>query len=299
MDVSALQLALAGLIGLIAGIFGGLAGIGGSMIMLPGLAWVFGYPDGRASLHHVYMAAAMSVNVAVAVPSAIRHHKAGAVRVDLLRVILPSTVVAIIGGVLLSNRVDGAQLRLMLAGFIVFYCVTQLIALFRRHDKEDGQAAKDPERAMPLRLVLAGALVGLVAGLLGIGGGVLMVPILQVACGVKLRHAIATSSAAICLSAAFGASLKLWTLSGHGESAGTALALALAMAPTAVLGAWIGAALTHSLPLRAVRVAIIVLLVVAASRLAGLWGGPASTADRPALAPESAPMSPGGDAPAG
>ncbi len=61
-------LCVAGL-GMGAGLIGGLAGVGGSLIMLPGLHLL--YPDAAADDHHLYVAAAMSVNVAVAIPSAL------------------------------------------------------------------------------------------------------------------------------------------------------------------------------------------------------------------------------------
>jgi uncharacterized membrane protein YfcA len=105
-------------------------------------------------------------------------------------------------------------------------------------------------------------------GLLGLGGGVMLVPLLQLLCRVPLKKAIATSSAVICATALVGAGLKMGSLARLGQSAGAALALALAMGPTAVLGGAIGAKLTHALPVRAVRVVVTVLLGVAAWRLA-------------------------------
>ena len=66
-------------IGLMAGTLGGLLGVGGSVIMIPALTAIFG-PE-----QHLYQAAAMAVNVGVAVPAAWRHHGAGAARRDVLR----------------------------------------------------------------------------------------------------------------------------------------------------------------------------------------------------------------------
>ena len=101
-------------------------------------------------------------------------------------------------------------------------------------------------------------------------------------CKVKLRQAIATSSAVICLTAMIGAALKLWSLPGLYAAAGLngpaavwrALILAGCMAPTAVIGARIGAGLTHRLPLAWVRAVITIMLIVAAIGLArkGLVG---------------------------
>lgn len=263
-----LDVVTAGLIGLAAGLLGGLAGVGGSMVMIPGLALAL-RDDDPASAHHVYMAAAMTVNVIVSLPAAVRHHKARAVRFDLARVILPSMAVMIGVGVLISNRIHGEQLQKALAAFIAVYA---LYTMFRVVRKEP-EPPPDRERTGVGRLVVIGGLTGLVAGLLGLGGGVLLVPLSLFVCRLPIRNAIAVSSAVMALSAVVGASLKMATLGPeHGRSAGEALLLAAAMAPTAFAGGYLGASLTHRLPLGAVRLAVSVLLLVVAARLAGVFG---------------------------
>lgn len=260
-----LQLIEAIAIGFGAGCIGGIAGIGGSMVMLPGLALAFGYPD--PSIHHVYMAAAMAVNMAVAIPAARRHRRAGAVRDELLRRILPPMAVSIVVGVLVSNLIDARWLRLGLALFIAAYCLLSFAALAMRRPDHTGH----DERTSAPALAGVGIVAGLLGGLLGIGGGVVMVPALQVICRVPLRQAIATSAGVMWLTALIGAALKLATLHTHGHHVGEALVLALAMAPGALLGARLGASLAHSLPLPIVRAVIATILTIAAARMADIW----------------------------
>src|SRR5690606_33119046 len=99
MVIGPLDLVAAALIGLAAGLIGGLAGIGGSVIMLPGMAWAFGYPEGDHSRHHLYMAAAMVVNVIVAVPAALRHHRERAIQFPVLKRLLPPMLIGVASGV--------------------------------------------------------------------------------------------------------------------------------------------------------------------------------------------------------
>jgi uncharacterized membrane protein YfcA len=261
--MSPLDIAIIATIGLAAGALGGLAGIGGSLVMLPGLVLFLGYETSQT--YHTYMAAAMMVNIAVSVPAAIRHNKAGAVRFDVARSILPVMAVSIIVGVLISDQDSKSFiLQFLLACFIGVYCLINLARFFRK----SAEPTAEHERIKPLQLGAIGAGTGVVAGLLGIGGGIVMIPLLQIFSRLNIRHAIGTSSAIMCLTAVVGAITKLITLGQHGQSPADAFVFAIIMAPGAVVGAWTGARLTHSLPLQAVRVVISLLLLVAAARLA-------------------------------
>ena len=251
--------------GLGAGVIGGLAGIGGSLIILPALHAILG--DEPASVHHLYMGAAMVVNVAVSFPAALRHARSGAIRRDLLPALFAWTAFAIIAGVLVGNRFSGDALRHILAGFILIYCIFNLVRIARRIEDHPPEA----ERTGRANIALSGSFTGFIGGLLGLGGGVMLVPMLQMLCRVPLRSSIATSSAVICMTAVIGAGLKLATLSGEGQSWTAALGLAALLAPTAMIGGVIGASLTHALPINAVRAAVTIVLLASAAKLAGAW----------------------------
>lgn len=261
-------IAAAGL-GLAAGLLGGLAGVGGSMILLPGLHWLKVAGTGIET-HHLYMAVAMTVNVAVALPAAMKHKLAGAVRQDLLPTLLVWTTLGIIVGVLLSNQFTGNWLRIALGFFVAAYCVYNLVKL-AKGESDPALAGRVRGRPEYVKLGLSGLATGLVGGLLGLGGGVLLVPLLQVVCRVPLRQSIATSSSVIWMTAMVGAGLKLLTLSSRGLSAWQALGIAAALIPTAIVGGWLGAKLTHALPLAMVRGLISAILAIAAAKLLGAF----------------------------
>ena len=286
------EVAICLVIGAFAGVLGGLAGIGGSMIMLPALAVFVADPD-PGSAHHMFMAAAMVVNVVVSFPAALRHRKAGAIHYRALRVILPAMAVAIVAGVLVSNAFDGLILRKILAGFIAAYALMTIARFFRK----SAEPELDATGVHPVRLTVIGLATGMVAGLLGIGGGVLMVPMLQVFCKMPIKNAIATSSAVMVLTAIVGASLKLATLGPeHGRAVTDALLIALALSPTAFFGGRLGAALTHRLPLQAVRLVVSIALLIVAARMAAdaFAKRQGADADRPIEAPRAldAPVQP-------
>lgn len=264
MDLGFTQLAAAFAIGLCAGGIGGLAGIGGSLIMLPGLGLILGYDEPERTRQHLYMAAAMGVNVLVALPATRQHQKAGVIRRDIVKVVMPSMALAIIAGTLLSNLINGHVLTRVLAAFIAGYCALNFYRVLRGH----AEKPMAEEHLSTGRLVGTGVAAGLVGGLLGLGGGVVMVPMLQLVAGVPLRMAIGTSSAVMCLTGLIGAAVKMIGLGGHGQAVSDALQLIVVMGPGAMAGAMIGARLTHWLPLNAVRAVVSTLLLASAVKLA-------------------------------
>jgi uncharacterized membrane protein YfcA len=139
--------------------------------------------------------------------------------------------------------------------------------LFQGHREHDVM----PGEARWLSAGMVGAIMGFAAGLLGIGAGIIAVPLLQRLCRLPLRQAIATSAAAMCLTAIVGAVLKNATLWEHDLSMSDSLMIAACLIPTAIAGSYLGAGLTHSLPLQWVRVAFLLLTAWASLDMLGVW----------------------------
>lgn len=284
------QLLQVAALGLVAGTLGGMLGVGGSVVMIPGLVFILGRPHGTEQ--HLYQASAMIANVAVSIPAALRHHKAGAMNPPALRWMLPAALVCIVLGVTLSNlpvfagREGGVWLGRLLAIFLVYVIFINVRKLIpprpgRLSDqaKRDDQTDLDAQLATitPARSLTVGSLMGTIAGLLGIGGGAVAVPLQQTLMRLPLRNCIANSSAIICVSAGVGALYKNLSLADQPMPPGVepytwqhGLTLGLLLAPTAWAGGRLGAGLTHRLPLPAIRLAFIALMVVACWKMAAL-----------------------------
>jgi uncharacterized membrane protein YfcA len=253
-------------IGLAAGAVGGMLGVGGSIVMIPALTAALGPSQ------HLYQAAAMIVNVAVVLPAARRHYQAGAVVGRAVRWMLPAAVLCVLLGGALSNlplflgEGTAVWLRRLFALFLLYVAVLNLGRLLASSDRESmGEA-----RVTPARGIGAGSIMGTVAGLLGIGGGSIALPLQQVWLRLPLRQCIANATVVIVFSASAGAIYKNLTLLGHGHGPTDGLILALALGPTAWVGGYFGAALTHRLALRWVRGALLVMLLAAAWEMAAL-----------------------------
>ncbi|MHC4996798.1 MAG: TSUP family transporter, partial [Planctomycetota bacterium] len=91
-------------LGLVAGTLGGMLGVGGSLIMIPALVMMFGRDGQTEGFNlHLYQAAAMIVNLFVAIPATLRHQQAGAVMGAVMKRMLPVAIVMIFVGVWVSN----------------------------------------------------------------------------------------------------------------------------------------------------------------------------------------------------
>lgn len=124
-----------------------------------------------------------------------------------------------------------------------------------------------PPTAAPVRTGAAlalGLVAGVLAGVFGVGGGVILVPALVLLLGLSQHEAHATSLAAILLTAA--AAAVPYAVQGD-VAWGPAALLALG----AIVGAALGARVMHRLPASALRRVFAVVLLVAAARL--LLGG--------------------------
>ncbi len=118
-------------------------------------------------------------------------------------------------------------------------------------------------RASALALLAIGAVAGVFSGAFGVGGGILMVPLLLAFAGMDQRRASATSLLAIVPTSVVGCA-------GYLFGDGVDLLAAALVAPGAIVGALVGALLLRRLPVRVLSWLFIALLLAVAVRMAVL-----------------------------
>jgi len=281
------SIALLALIGACGGITGGMFGVGGSVVMIPALNEALG-PN-----QHLYQAACMIVNVFVAGPAILQHHRAGAIDRDLVVRLIPLTAVAMLAGVGISELPvfagpGEAYLRGIFGLFLILVSLQELrhAAFHVLHDtvtveheqwepstKVMKQNSVAPHPAWR-NVALVALPTGLLGGLLGVGGGLVAVPLQHRWLRIPIRTAIANSAGVIVVTSLVGAVAK--NLAYMRDTGGSLkpIGLALILIPAAMFGSTWGSRWVHRLPVRWIKVGFFLLMLAAALRLVWKAFGP-------------------------
>jgi uncharacterized membrane protein YfcA len=259
-----IQIALTALIGLTGGTLGGLLGLGGSVFIIPTITLLLG-PN-----YHLYQASALIANVFVSSAATRKHRGRGTIRRDVVPAMAAAAAVTALLGVLTSNLIEATWLYIVFGTFLCYASTSEIVGLIRK--KSD--APESPIGATRWRLGIAtGAIGGFLSGLLGIGGGAIMVPILRKFGKLPLRQAVACSACAMIAACVIGAIAKNATLSNLAQNGATtatlsdSLWLAAILSPSAMVGGSLGAALVYQLPTKLVRSILSLLLAYVGIRM--------------------------------
>lgn len=255
------------LTGAVTGLLGGMLGIGGSIIMLPVMVALLGAKVNGVEQIHQYMAAAMIVNFLLSIPSVLAHWKNKAIWPEVVKYLALGGLLGVIVGVQISQQFTGdtaKYIRWFLGAFFVYVAIENLHRVIRgpkpgRAEREHvGKGSWWPKFTI-------GAGVGVFAGMTGLGGGALAVPIQQRVLNMPIRNAIANSSALIVSIAWMGAITKNYGMATQGMGTiSESFLLTLCLAPTAMIGAYFGGHLVHRMPVRWIRLAF-ALMILASS----------------------------------
>lgn len=235
------------LVGLAAGFLSGLFGVGGGILLVPALVVLLHLPPRMAS--GTSLAAVLPISVASLVSYTISDS------VDWW-VALFLAIGAVSGAVLGTHLLQVLPIRLVGIGFVVLLVITA-IRLFIPLEAE-GRAPLTVATAV--LLVLVGAAIGILAGLFGVGGGVVLVPVLVVLWSMAPVIAKGTSLAVVVPTAIVG------TLRNRANR-NADLRLAAIVGVSGIVSALVGAELAHAIDDRLSNVLFAVLLVVVSVKL--------------------------------
>lgn len=233
-----------------AGTIGALLGLGGGVVLVPLLVLGLDVP--------MRLAVGISLTTVIATSTVVSSERAGRALINLrLGMVLEvaTTAGGLTGGIVAAMLSPHTLQRLfgvvaMLSGLAMLTRLERRNVILdpdaapgrlggRYYEEESGAVITYRVKRMPLAMV-ASFVAGSVSSLLGVGGGIFKVPVLNTWCGVPLRAAAATSAFMIGVTATAGAIIYY----GRGE-------IVPWMASAAVLGVLVGSRIGFALAVRA------------------------------------------------
>jgi uncharacterized membrane protein YfcA len=239
--------------GAAAGLFGSLLGLGGGILIVPLLTLGVGLELREAvgvSLVSVIMTSSAAAGVYL-------ERRIADLRLGM-RLELFTAIGALAGGSI-AFLIDERWLSVLFAGLLVYVAVSMLRARASETPENGSEDRSYEVRNVPLG-VMGATGAGVLSALLGIGGGLVKVPLMHLAMGIPLRVATATSNLMVGITAAAGAVIYL----ARGEID------PYVAGPTAIgvfVGASLGSRVAHRIDLRILRWLFVVVLLYTAIQM--------------------------------
>lgn len=220
-----------GAAGVAVGVLSGLLGIGGGVVLVPVLLGLFAMTQKRAQ------ATSLAAITLTALSGAVTYGLAGDVVLVPALLVVAGGFVGTMLGAELVHRLSERTLRIVFAAVMVAVAVR--MALAPSVEGADELAHLDP--LVLLGYLGAGLLMGLLSALIGIGGGIVMVPLLVLGFGFTPHEAQGTSLAAMVPISLLGA----WR---HARRGYTDWRAGIVLGVGGVVGAPLGALVAQAVP---------------------------------------------------
>jgi len=248
------------LIGIAAGVFSGLFGIGGGIIIVPSLIFLAGFPLVKATGTSL-----AAILLPVGILGVLAYYRARIINLRASVFITLGLLASVALGAWFANTLPVGLMRKFFAVFCLYVAwnFTDPVRRVRRALGQQVTVRAEPEsdpRPSPLPLIGIGLAAGVMAGMFGIGGGNIIVPLLTLGLRFPTKRAIATSLGAILLPFGLPGVLVYYHQGTLDLAAAAWVALGL------FLGTVFGARITIRLPGATVRFLYGLFLVFVAAR---------------------------------
>jgi uncharacterized membrane protein YfcA len=242
-----------GLIALGAGAFGAMLGVGGGVIMVPLMVAWFHVPMGIA------VPASLLGIIATSSASSLVYLRQGLTDLSLATRLLIAPVAGAVVGTWFAKPLFGtAQGQRVIAGLFAIVILAITVLMFRRR-QQDADSKDERKLTTAAHAAVFGG--GILSSLLGIGGGIVNVPVITLLVGAPVRVAIATSAYMLGVTAASGAAIYAWRGQMDPLVAGPAVV-------GIFVGAQVGARLAGHIPSKGLRVLFCLVLLYNAYNMA-------------------------------
>jgi hypothetical protein len=244
-------------------------GVGGGFIMAPIQYFVYTAMGVDAD---IAIKMAFGTNLLVILPTAISatwgHHRNKNVLWRSAIIMGCCSMVGGFTGATIANYIPGQALKIIFGVLVIFTAVRMIIAT-------PVPLEGKPKENIWLLIVWAFP-IGIITGMLGIGGGIVVVPIMTLALKYNWQKAVGTSMAMMILTSlggVIGYIIHGWDVAGvPSPSLGYVNIYSwLLLTVTSIIAAQFGAILSRRIPIKPVRYVFIALLVYFGLKMLGLF----------------------------
>jgi len=202
MDIILYLLALIST-GSVAGFASGMVGVGGCFIMVPVQYWLL-TGDGLDSTLAIRVAFAtgLAVTLPTVMTSALGHNRRGAVDWQTAITMGVAAIFGAITGGTIATWLSGQTLK-------TFFAVLVTLMAIRMFWDVKECTVCPPRQSIPI-LLFIGFCIGNITSLAGVGGGVVLIPILVLLLHYPVHTAVGTSSACLIFSSAGAVATYIW-----------------------------------------------------------------------------------------
>lgn len=255
--------------GAVTGLAGGLMGVGGGFIMAPIQYFVY---TAMGVTPDIAIKMAFGTNLLVILPTAISatwgHHRNKNVFWKSALIMGCCSMLGGFTGATIASYIPGQALKIIFGVVVIFTAVRMIIAIpitLEGKPKEN------------IWILMAWAFpIGIITGMLGIGGGIVVVPIMTLALKYNWLQAVGTSMAMMILTSmggVIGYIIHGWNVTGvPSPSLGYVnIQSWLLLAVTSITTAQFGAIISRRIPVKPVRYIFIALLFYFGLKMLGLF----------------------------
>ena len=250
--------------GISSGIIAGLFGVGGGIILVPSIVFTLEFLDYNQNITmHIAVATSLALIIPTAISSTWGHYKKNVVDLGIINQFLFPIIIGSIFGAFYAQQVSGDGLRLLFGVIAIFSSINMM----KKNQFILGQT-------MPKNISfnsLTGFVIGSFSAMVGIGGGALSIPLMNIFS--VMQHKATGTASAIGLIIAVPSTIvylfsdmnKLnfpeWTIGM------VYLPVFIVFVPLTIIGAQLGVALAHRLNGLILRRIFSIFLLIMALRM--------------------------------